>query len=376
MKIEFKHIPELDGVRGMSIVMVLFFHLQLTGIIRQHYEIFNTLFIHGWISVDLFFVLSGFLITTILLKTKGRPNYFKTFYTRRILRIFPLYYLYIFLFFLVASNTKIATMEEFSIIMNNKLWFIFYVQNILIATTQQVLPFGLNDLWTLSIEEQFYIVWPFLVFIFPKNKLKYAIAFFIVFPLFFRIISTMNQATWIFNYFFSLARIDTLGFGAFAAYFLHMNKDPLLQKKLVRITSGIGIAGIAIIFLIQKQFLYFEKITNMFGFTCLGLIFFSLIVKVASGDISALSSKIIGNPFFRYCGKISYCMYMIHGLVIYLYETVILEKLELIGLSNHSTLSNIVIVILYFSTVILVASASWFFFESKILKLKKYFSYS
>ena len=101
---EAKHVPELDGIRGIAILIVLVGHFGSTagGETVKLGRVFGEVFGLGWIGVDLFFVLSGFLITGILLDSKGSTGYFSSFYARRTLRIFPLYFLYVFVFFHVA----------------------------------------------------------------------------------------------------------------------------------------------------------------------------------------------------------------------------------------------------------------------------------
>src|SRR5271169_870729 len=101
---ETKHVPELDGIRGIAILVVLVSHFgsTATGDSARLGKFLNEAFGLGWAGVDLFFVLSGFLITGILLDSKGSGRYFSNFYARRTLRIFPLYFLYVFVFFHVA----------------------------------------------------------------------------------------------------------------------------------------------------------------------------------------------------------------------------------------------------------------------------------
>src|SRR5262245_16358318 len=154
------HYPGLDGLRGIAILLVILYH--------------NFGFIpflnYGWLGVDLFFVLSGFLITEILLKTRTTTNYFKNFYTRRVLRIFPLYYLCLILVIVIFPLIKNFP-YDLSFYRENQVWFWFYLQNwMLIFKQWNDSAILLNHFWSLAVEEQFYIVWPLLVLLIRKPK--------------------------------------------------------------------------------------------------------------------------------------------------------------------------------------------------------------
>ncbi|HEY3826956.1 MAG TPA: acyltransferase [Bryobacteraceae bacterium] len=152
-----ERVPELDGVRGIAILFVLIAHF---GAPLAPWGPLRELLGAGRYGVDLFFVLSGYLITGILLETRGQANYFKRFYLRRVFRIFPIYYLYLGLYFAVVGRTRISP-----------LWYMAYVSNWRDARLQ---PSLLLHFWSLAIEEQFYLVWPLIVLLVPRPALKYA----------------------------------------------------------------------------------------------------------------------------------------------------------------------------------------------------------
>ena len=155
------YYPALDGLRGFSILLVLFSH-------NFSFITFSKLFDTG---VDLFFVLSGFLITDILLKTKKNKKFLQTFYIRRILRIFPIYYLSLVAFLVLAPHFA-QLKEQYSYYQNNQIFLWFYLQNWLPIIHPP--PFYHTQIfghfWSLSIEEHFYIVWPFLILAYKKSK--------------------------------------------------------------------------------------------------------------------------------------------------------------------------------------------------------------
>ena len=168
-------VPALDGLRGIAVLLVLIHHFSgipaaglgvPTGFYREWLR-FATI---GWAGVDLFFVLSGFLITSILYDAKGPAlAFFKNFYARRALRIFPVYYvLVVFMLFLlpwIIPGEEAASAK----LRDNQLWLWFYLRNIQsLADFQSLIGTGhlVGHLWSLAVEEQFYLVWPMVVLLF------------------------------------------------------------------------------------------------------------------------------------------------------------------------------------------------------------------
>ena len=148
-----RYIPELDGLRALAIVGVLLFHLHVPGAE------------FGWAGVQLFFVLSGFLITGILLNSKARSDYFSRFYVRRTLRIFPIYFLLLGLVLVYALLRRLPY--------SGFPWYAFYFQNYYIGWTSNHTQFpGLfAHTWSLAVEEQFYLLWPLIVWVLSPRSL-------------------------------------------------------------------------------------------------------------------------------------------------------------------------------------------------------------
>ncbi|NNM89221.1 MAG: acyltransferase, partial [Phycisphaerae bacterium] len=175
-----KHLPALDGLRGAAIFLVLLCHY------RDEFGAFGRIghalahvFGWGWVGVDLFFVLSGFLITGILYDCKGQESYFKNFYARRFLRIFPLYYGFLALFLLGLIVYRFGFPQDFSgsavgrALWRYQPWLWTYTFNFRCALHGNT-GLVVSQFWTLSIEEQFYLFWPLTVFLLPRGKLIYA----------------------------------------------------------------------------------------------------------------------------------------------------------------------------------------------------------
>jgi len=156
---EIKHIAELDGIRGLAIGLVLIYHFVSAslGPLRRVAE-------SGWVGVDLFFVLSGFLITRILLSSRGAPHYFRNFYARRALRVWPLYYV-ILAFAFVGTRALPVRMHVGASLLP---FYLTFTQNI--VGTVGFGPWAVAHTWSLAIEEQFYLVWPWVVFLLPRRS--------------------------------------------------------------------------------------------------------------------------------------------------------------------------------------------------------------
>src|SRR3989475_6681052 len=173
------HMPVLDGLRGVAVLLVLLIHA-IWGPLRPATAsidvVVRAVAYAGWMGVDLFFVLSGFLITGILLDTRGQPGWWPNFIARRALRIFPLYYgaltvLFVLLPWLVRwSNPEFVTLQA------NQRWYWTYTVNLLAARTGgSGTPLYTSHLWSLSIEEQFYLIWPLIVWACrPRTLLRVA----------------------------------------------------------------------------------------------------------------------------------------------------------------------------------------------------------
>src|SRR5258708_35715676 len=206
-----RYIPQFDGLRGLAILLVLIGHSGFLEALPHARMLEYTRF-----GVDLFFVLSGFLITGILTDAKGSRHYFRNFYARRILRIWPLYYLVLFLAFVVTPLLQPAMRPTAA-----SAWpaFVFYVQNIAFVH-RDTYPFGLGATWSLAVEEQFYLAWPPLVFLLKKKALAVVSVSLVAVSLSLRVAFHFHDAAPGFIHFFTLSRLDAIAFGTLAALWL------------------------------------------------------------------------------------------------------------------------------------------------------------
>jgi peptidoglycan/LPS O-acetylase OafA/YrhL len=242
-----KHFPELDGLRGLAIVLVLFCHysqiLPVHGALGASLEVAA---FQGWIGVNLFFVLSGFLITGILFDAKGQNHYFRNFYARRTLRIFPLYYgilaveLAILLIIRLHSHAAWEHLHNPQKLWHSMPWLLTYTTNIGMAFwhVDTVIQ---GHFWSLAVEEQFYLVWPLMVFLLPWRKLIHACVALITTALILRFVFTAAGLGEFAAYSFTVCNFDALGLGGLIAI-LYRNRgtSQWLEKhaKAVLLIAG------------------------------------------------------------------------------------------------------------------------------------------
>ena len=184
------HIKPLDGLRGIAILLVMWFHFawpaKAQGLITRLYVSVAAL---GWVGVDLFFVLSGFLITGILLDSKRGAGYFRNFYARRVLRIFPLYYAVLLVTLVILPLIVPYDTPALKRLLEGQGWLWLYSTNISVAVEHgnwiaSADWLRMGALWSLAVEEHFYLVWPLLVFFLSRRALlRTSIAMIVLVPI-------------------------------------------------------------------------------------------------------------------------------------------------------------------------------------------------
>ena len=310
-----KHIPVLDGLRGIAILLVMMFHsliIQLDPMPEaEPATLIYAVALSGWAGVNLFFVLSGFLITGILLDAPRGRRSLGNFYARRALRILPLYYATLLLFFYVLPREpfpELAWHDERQIL------YWTYIQNWAIAA-QGAWPAtpNLNHLWSLNIEEQFYLVWPLLVFWLGRRRLPWLCALLIGGCLALRTLLILQGTPWVSVYVMTVARLDDLAVGCAIACLMRGPRGLAPLIPVARIVGGACLACVIGAMLVGGGGLVlWEEWTVTLGFSVISLGFGSALVAALSARPTGVVSRVLGSVPLRVLGKYSYALYVVH----------------------------------------------------------------
>jgi len=338
-----KKIPQLDGVRGIAILVVIM-HNESGRFSSLHLE---RIFRSGWMGVDLFFVLSGLLITRILINTKTTPNYFRNFYVRRCLRIWPLYYALLFFMFVVVP---FARPSEASLVFGRSSpWWAYplFLQNFLVPNSAGATgPLGVT--WSLAVEEQFYLFWPLVVRYCNVSKLRrISLAVVCASPVL-RLCLSLGHVNIYSNPF---CRLDGLMAGAFIAATLDRSHDVPARSRLA--VGGVLIA------------LPLALWTDRLGALWVAISFITL--AAASFVYLALFSRkrwfriALSNRFLVHTGTVSYGLYLLHKIPF--------DAAQGIHVSGFSLLTFTVCASGGYAAAVL----SWELLEKPLLRLKRHF---
>jgi peptidoglycan/LPS O-acetylase OafA/YrhL len=361
------YFPNLNGLRFLAAILVIIHHIeQIKSIsrIENYWESSPFVGIIGKLGVILFFVLSGFLITYLLLAEENSLGQIsvKKFYIRRILRIWPLYFLVISLAFIILPNIDLFILPGFEreVIYTNlflKLTlYVLFLPNLVLSLIG-IVPYA-SHTWSIGTEEQFYLVWPIIIKYFKKNRITIMILiilFYVGFELFinssYSSIIPFNSVIREFWYSFN---IDCMAIGGIYAIIL-FTKSSLL--KIIQNQLLFYLIILSVTFFIIKG-VYIPYVHNEFYAILFGI----LILNFASNP---KIKNAFENPIFNYLGSISYGLYMYHPIGIVL----ALQICEGIKLS-----SNWMIYPLSLSLTIGISAFSFKYFESYFLKFKHKFS--
>lgn len=347
-----KHIPELDGLRAIAILAVTAYHVRFvfSGVPRL---LANC----GWVGVDLFFVLSGFLITGLLLKSKGQPGYYQNFYARRCLRIWPLYFAVLlgaFGWWYLANGGHPGPSPAWP--------YFAYVQNLALPN------FGWRPLvptWSLAVEEQFYLVWPLVIALAPRRVFKGLLVSILIASPLVRTAVFAATGTWHFVYTDTFCRLDGLALGGLLA--VDMMEGALTPHRL-RWIGGIAgaLGGVAACWLILPT--SDESQGSVLLFSMIALSGVGLLALALSG-LPVLSRLLTLRPL-RFTGKISYGLYLLQFPSFMAAEALARPFIQDLSAQRQ----HLVLLPIRLSLNFLLAWLSWQYFEAKLLAHKQTFA--
>lgn len=354
-----KHMPQLDSLRAFAVFVVMIEHFVKTqDWVRQGIP-------WGALGVRLFFVLSGFLITGILFRTRceaeqsGRrvSELLRPFFARRFIRLMPVYYAY-----LIAIAIMLPISRQY-------LWaFALYLQNFLFAVKPKVFEILLAHFWSLAVEEQFYLTWPFIVLFAPRRWLPAILGGVVLLGPALRGIGLLAGLTAHQVEMMMPAHFDTLGLGGLIAVLRASGPSEQLAGKRLLQTSLVLGPALVVLSMLGGQFgLHaLAVLTSELG---MGLTFAWVIAGAADG-FGGVTGKVLGSPALRYLGKISYGIYVYHFNVPGLIRDKIAPRLHLtLPASDWLRLPIFAVVTVF------IAALSWRLMEQPINAWKRRFEY-
>ncbi len=370
---EANHIAPLDGLRGIAVLLVIVFHFSWTfPLVGPLAKPLKLLFWSGWIGVDLFFVLSGYLITRGLVaeSTKATGTRLKLFWMRRVLRIFPLYYVVLIFGTIVGLFFNVAP----------PVWsYWVYMQNYTLAF-DTFFERWTAHFWSLAIEEQFYFVWPILALMVPRKKMipmtitLIAACFLLRAGLAFKLHIWPAETTIKFLYRATFTRADGLLLGALVAILQHEQEHPVARfwkriRKVAWFGSGLMLLGLAAA---AHGLNGEDRRVVVVGYFLLAFFFAATVSFASDGSLPDGIRRLLMSPPLVACGKVSYGMYLFHWLLV----VTSIPWLEWL----YAGVSPAVRVVLGLDVIVLgglltygIAAASFTYIEAPFLRLKSRF---
>lgn len=370
-----RHYRELDGLRGVACLAVVLDHCVISaippGLVPGLYRLSEWL-IGG---VDLFFVLSGFLIGGILLDHRTSANYFRVFWIRRVSRIMPVYYLLMLSFFamlLIKPWLGASWLDVFLFKDLMPLWtYPLFVQNF-----AQAFHGGdggarwVASTWSLAIEEQFYLLLPPLVFLLGRSKVTVLAIVCIIVALLARALAWQATGSWFTGYFLLPGRMDALMFGVLGALAF---RQPLAMQLLGRHRRALDGLALVVALLLSTNVLTYlggpgpslpSFVIRSLDFTLKAALFCYMILRIFLVPVASRYRRVLASPMLVACGTISYALYMYHPAI-----NGLLHGMFFANEPRITDLSHLLVAIAVIGVSVILAWASTRFFEMPIRRM-------
>jgi len=402
-----RRIPELDGLRGLAILLVLFFHyFASSSLLPRYVSAFGRL---SWSGVDLFFVLSGFLLGGILLDAKTSPAYFKTFYARRAYRIVPVYAVTLVVFWLInafweVGKRNVAWQWLFS---GSFPWYIYatFTQNFAMTLGGTLGPAWLGATWSLAVEEQFYLTLPLIIRYVSRRRLPYVLGAIIIAAPVCRALLRLFYANGVFGSFVLMpCRADSLMLGVAAALLLKSDQGFMFLVRHKRLIYGIETLLFAgMVWMARKETsvapeaqlqqviadspqMVEQSLSNMghiwfvfrsygriavssLNYTWIALFYLGLLL-IAVAQRESLLSRGLRNRWLMATGIIAYGTYLLHQGVLGLYYGFARGRTPTI-----QNLSDLGLTVIALVTTLVLAKVSWVYFEKPLVRRAHKYKY-
>jgi peptidoglycan/LPS O-acetylase OafA/YrhL len=365
---EVHRVAALDGLRAIAVLLVMASHFERFIAPAAWIMPLKIFMSYGWTGVDLFFALSGFLITGILLATRTDRHYLTTFYARRAIRIFPIYYttlIFVLLFvtLLPSFSDRVPPKSQWP------LYFVFATNWIPVFSGVWP-PNVIGHFWSLAVEEQYYLVWPFVILLLARRTVATVAVSLAFAALVARCIVVIGHGPSVAVDLSTFTRCDSLALGSLGAIYYAKRRNEAGLKLGQIATLSIGLF-IVILISLRTESIKIE-FWQTAGFSLLAIGFGALVTHLAFTDGKAtLSQRILQAKSMRTIGRYSYGMYVYHVPVLGLCEVLLLHRLppEL----QRNVAFDIVYILFLAAFTFAVASLSYEIFERKVLVLKNRF---
>lgn len=377
-----EHIPqrrirELDGLRGAAIVLVLLYHygyLTPRGASASFLTGLQKSFGIGWAGVDLFFVLSGFLIGGILLDARGSESYFSTFYARRFFRIMPLYYLWIGIYFvltLTVVRVYLAPLGTVSERWSSIPIYLFFVQNMTKNLHSNLGTAWLAHLWSLAVEEQFYLLMPLAVRFLPRRRLvPLLLAAILGAPVARIVVFKYLSKAHAIQYMLTPCRADALAMGVLLAVFWRDDRwTTWLSSRRALLTSVTLSLAAVVAYLAFYDPSPYSFVMTTWGFSAIDL-FFSCLLVIALLVPEGVFGAVCRLAFLAELGRLSYCMYITHEVVNLLCHSFLRGDIPRITSWQSAGVTLLSALATYG-----IAKVSWAYFENPLLQRGRAYRY-
>jgi peptidoglycan/LPS O-acetylase OafA/YrhL len=367
-------IPALDGLRGIAILLVMLHHFTYYRPTEGTDALIGSVIFFGWTGVDLFFVLSGFLISGILLDSRGSDRYFTTFYARRTLRIFPLYYLVLFIAFVVLPRFPALHAVLVGEHASPPQWpYWIYGTNFLIADRGWV--HGWVDIsWSLAIEEQFYLVWPLVIWVCPPRVLALLCAAIIVAEPAARMWARESMMDPLPIYVLTWFRLDGLAVGALLAVAQRRGLLPSLDRWAPAVIIA-GVTGLIGVSIWGGHTWWWNRPMQQYGYSLIALTGGAMLVSAISRPPDSWWPRMLSAGWLRAFGKYSYGLYLTHAPVMRAVREYVFNPDDYEALVIAPWIGQVLYYVASTAPAFAVAWLSWRLFEAPILRLKARFPY-
>ncbi|MGD0389021.1 MAG: acyltransferase [Tepidisphaeraceae bacterium] len=370
------HVPALDGMRGLAILAIIVLHFgELCGQTTAAQRAWHTLLSPLWMGVDLFFVLSGFLITRILLAAKGKPRFFFNFYGRRTVRIFPLYYGVLLGIFVILPLIRPG--RPAPELRAQQVWFWTYLSNFRMAWTGRLWAADavrVNHFWSLAVEEQFYLVWPTLVSWLDRRTLRRTCLAIIAAAPVARAVAILGfHVDWAVVFGMTPFRMDTLCYGALVAVLAQDSKALERVRRWAPSAVVLCLAGLACLFAARGGLDSGQPSVQLIAYTLTGPLFAGLILWTLARSGPNRLSWAFEARWLTFLGKYSYGLYVFHYLLMPQYQH-IFSLIDPRASGELGIVQTLAFEALAMACSVAIAILSYHLYEAQFLKIKRYFS--